>query len=94
MLGPSHPDVAKQFCNLAVLSSNLGRYEDVEHCYLRALEIFQLELGPDDPNVTKTMNNLVINNCSQWLTYSPPHNTPCFCLFVLFVCCFVVCLLV
>lgn len=59
LLGPDHPDVAKQFCNLAVLSSNLGRYDEVEHYYLRALEIFQLELGPDDPNVTKTMNNLV-----------------------------------
>lgn len=59
LLGPDHPDVAKQFCNLAVLSSSLGRYDEVEHYYLRALEIFQLELGPDDPNVTKTMNNLV-----------------------------------
>ncbi len=60
LLGPDHPDVAKQFCNLAVLSSYLGRFDEVEHYYLRALEIFQLELGPDDPNVTKTMNNLVM----------------------------------
>jgi kinesin light chain len=59
LLGPDHPDVAKQFCNLAVLSSNLGHYDEVEHYYLRALEIFQLELGSNDPNVTKTMNNLV-----------------------------------
>ena len=59
LLGPNHPDVAQPLCNLAVRSSTRGRYADVEHCYLRALEIFQLELGPEDPNVTKTMNNLV-----------------------------------
>ena len=31
----------------------------VEYYYQRALEVYQNELGPEDPNVTKTMNNLV-----------------------------------
>ena len=31
----------------------------VEYYYQRALEIYQTELGPDDPNVAKTMSNLV-----------------------------------
>ena len=59
LLGPDHPDVAKQFCNLAILCSHLGRYDEVEHYYQRALEIFQVELEQDNPNITKTMNNLV-----------------------------------
>ena len=59
LLGPNHPDVAKQFCNLAVLCSLLGRNNEVEYYYQRAVEIFEVEFGPDDPNVTNTMNNLV-----------------------------------
>ena len=27
--------------------------------YQRALEIYETQLGPDDPNVAKTKNNLV-----------------------------------
>ena len=33
----------------------------VEYYYERALEIYQTELGSDDPNVAKTLNNLVQN---------------------------------
>lgn len=68
LLGANHPDVAKQFINLAILCAHLGRYDEVEYYYQRALEIYQTELGPDDPNVAKTMSNLVcllvtINDC-------------------------------
>ena len=28
--------------------------------YQRALEIYESQLGPDDPNVAKTKNNLVL----------------------------------
>lgn len=31
----------------------------VEYYYQRALEIYQTELGPDDPNISKTLNYLV-----------------------------------
>ena len=31
----------------------------VEQYYQRALEIYENKLGPDDPNVAKTKNNLV-----------------------------------
>lgn len=59
VLGRSHPDVAKQLNNLALLCQNQGKYEEVEYYYMRALEIYQTKLGPDDPNVAKTKNNLV-----------------------------------
>lgn len=59
MLGKDHPDVAKQLNNLALLCQNQGKYEEVERYYQRALEIYESKLGPDDPNVAKTKNNLV-----------------------------------
>jgi len=73
VLGRDHPDVAKQLNNLALLCQNqisqeerrgvsredmLGKYEEVERYYQRALEIYESKLGPDDSNVAKTKNNL------------------------------------
>ena len=47
----------------------------VEKYYKRALEIYQRKLGPDDPNVAKTKNNLVrlevMELLHQWLCYYP-----------------------
>lgn len=59
VLGKYHPDVAKQLNNLALLCQNQGKYEEVQYYYRRALEIYESRLGPDDPNVAKTKNNLV-----------------------------------
>lgn len=59
VLGKFHPDVAKQLSNLALLCQNQGKAEEVEYYYRRALEIYATRLGPDDPNVAKTKNNLV-----------------------------------
>jgi len=58
--------VAKQYTNLAILSSHLGKYDEVEYYYERALEIYQSELGSDDPNVVKTLNNLVRSVLPYW----------------------------
>jgi len=73
VLGRDHPDVAKQLNNLALLCQNqisqeerrgvsredmIGKYEEVERYYQRALEIYESKLGPDDSNVAKTKNNL------------------------------------
>ena len=51
--------MAKQLSNLALLCQNQGKAEEVEYYYRRALEIYAMCLGPDDPNVAKTKNNLV-----------------------------------
>lgn len=51
--------MAKQLSNLALLCQNQGKAEEVEYYYRRALEIYATRLGPDDPNVAKTKNNLV-----------------------------------
>ena len=59
VLGTNHPDVAKQLNNLALLCQNQGKYEAVERYYRRALAIYEGQLGPDNPNVARTKNNLV-----------------------------------
>jgi tetratricopeptide (TPR) repeat protein len=35
-----------------------GIYEEAERCCQQALEILESKLGPDDPYVAKTKNNL------------------------------------
>ena len=57
-LGPTHPDVAKQLNNLALLCQNQSKFDEVENYYKRAIEIYTKTLGIDDPNVAKTKNNL------------------------------------
>ena len=57
-LGPTHPDVAKQLNNLALLCQNQSKFDEVENYYKRAIEIYSKTLGIDDPNVAKTKNNL------------------------------------
>ena len=42
VLGPEHPDVAKQLNNLALLCQNQGKYNEGEQYYERALHIYQL----------------------------------------------------
>lgn len=81
VLGKDHPDVAKQLNNLALLCQNQGKYEEVEYYYCRALEIYVVRLGPDDPNVAKTKNNLVSED------YSILFNVPLsLVIFIGFVC--------
>lgn len=46
----------------------------VEQYYQRALEIYESKLGPDDPNVAKTKNNLVrYTYCMMYVFTLKPH---------------------
>lgn len=67
VLGTDHPDVAKQLNNLALLCQNQGKYEAVERYYRRALAIYEGQLGPDNPNVARTKNNLVRDEGAKWV---------------------------
>lgn len=67
VLGTDHPDVAKQLNNLALLCQNQGKYEAVECYYRRALAIYEGQLGPDNPNVARTKNNLVREEWAEWM---------------------------
>lgn len=45
-------------CDILIRYFFQTKYEEVEMYYQRALEIYEMKLGPDDPNVAKTKNNL------------------------------------
>jgi len=54
--------VTSRSCSVALLTRYPGGYcthHQVEQYYQRALDIYENKLGPDDPNVAKTKNNLV-----------------------------------
>ena len=52
-------------CRFLFPSQNTNRYSEVEQYYERALHIYQQRLGPDDPNVAKTLNNLASSYLKQ-----------------------------
>ena len=57
-LGPSHPDVAKQLNNLALICQHQEKYDDVEKYFARAIDIYTRNFGANDPHTIKTKNNL------------------------------------
>lgn len=69
--------MAKQLNNLALLCQNQGKYEAVERYYQRALAIYESQLGPDNPNVTRTKNNLVRKEETGGWTEGGGKGLPC-----------------
>jgi CHAT domain-containing protein/Flp pilus assembly protein TadD len=59
-LGLHHPDVASSLNNLAALYRDLGRYQEAEPLYLRALEIRETALGPNHRAVATSLSSLGI----------------------------------
>jgi Flp pilus assembly protein TadD len=46
-LGPEHPDVAADLGALAAILEGLGKHDEADRGYRRALAIFERALGPD-----------------------------------------------
>lgn len=64
VLGKDHHDVSQQLYILAMVCKNQRKYEEAQRYYRRALKIFEFRLGPDDPKIAQTKNNLVrLLNC-------------------------------
>ena len=51
-------ELAAALCNLGELRRRQGRPEEAERCLLRALELFQRELGVDTPHYHAALNGL------------------------------------
>jgi tetratricopeptide (TPR) repeat protein len=58
--GPDHPDVAFVLNSLGVLYKYIGRYDEAERLYRRALAIKENVLGPDHVDVALTLGNLAM----------------------------------
>jgi hypothetical protein len=71
-LGPQHPDLATTLNNLAIVAEKTGRYEDAETYYRRAAALAAAALGPDDPMVAETRQNLEDFCSARGLPLSPP----------------------
>ena len=46
--------------NVALILRKSGRQKAAEPCYLRALEIYEKQLGPDHADVASVLNNLAV----------------------------------
>ena len=57
-LGLSHPDVAHTLNDLAVVCDHLGRPDEAEFLYRRALGIARRTLEPDHPYIATSLENL------------------------------------
>eukprot|EP00741_Cyanophora_paradoxa_P013228 tig00000178_g12777.t1 len=57
-LGPSHPNAAVTANNLAALYGALGRRDEAEALYKRALAIQEAALGPAHPDTAQSLHNL------------------------------------
>ncbi|WP_390842559.1 MULTISPECIES: tetratricopeptide repeat protein [Nostoc] len=51
LLGEEHPDVATSYNNLALLYYSQGRYSEAEPLFQKVLEIAELCLGVNHPNI-------------------------------------------
>ncbi|CAN0360355.1 unnamed protein product, partial [Ascophyllum nodosum] len=50
-------NLARLLCNLAVVRGEQGKYAEADRLFLRAVEIWEIALGPEHPNVATALNN-------------------------------------
>jgi tetratricopeptide (TPR) repeat protein len=55
-----YSDIGTMLNNIALILRKSGRQKAAEPCYLRALEIYEKQLGPDHPDVASVLNNLAV----------------------------------
>ncbi len=55
-----YSDIGTMLNNIALILRKSGRQKAAEPCYMRALEIYEKQLGPDHPDVASVLNNLAV----------------------------------
>ena len=55
-----YSDLGTILNNVALIYRRTGRQKEAEPYYLRALEIYERQLGPDHPDVASVLNNLAV----------------------------------
>ncbi|PYL06392.1 MAG: hypothetical protein DME33_13920 [Verrucomicrobia bacterium] len=55
-----YSDIGTMLNNVAMILRKSGRQKAAEPCYVRALEIYEKQLGPDHADVASVLNNLAV----------------------------------
>ena len=55
-----YSDIGTMLNNIALILRKSGRQKAAEPCYVRALEIYEKQLGHDHPDVASVLNNLAV----------------------------------
>src|SRR5215831_3617188 len=55
-----YSDIGTMLNNIALILRKSGRQKAAEPCYVRALEIYEKQLGPNHPDVASVLNNLAV----------------------------------
>ena len=55
-----YSDIGTMLNNIALILRKSGRQKAAEPCYLRALEIYEKQLGPDHADLASVLNNLAV----------------------------------
>src|SRR5207247_237218 len=55
-----YADIGTMLNNIALILRKSGRQKAAEPCYVRALEIYEKQLGPEHPDVASVLNNLAV----------------------------------
>jgi tetratricopeptide (TPR) repeat protein len=55
-----YSDIGTMLNNIALILRKSGRQKAAEPCYLRALDIYEKQLGPDHPDLASVLNNLAV----------------------------------
>jgi len=55
-----YSDLGTMLNNVALILRKSGRQKAAEPCYLRALQIYEKQLGPDHADVASVLNNLAV----------------------------------
>src|SRR6266513_2231970 len=55
-----YSDIGTMLNNIALILRKSGRLKAAEPCYVRALEIYEKQLGPDHADVASVLNNLAV----------------------------------
>jgi tetratricopeptide (TPR) repeat protein len=60
-----YSEIGTMLNNVALILRKSGRQNAAEPCYLRALEIYEKQLGPDHADVASVLNNLAVYYTNQ-----------------------------
>src|SRR6184192_3896661 len=55
-----YSDIGTMLNNIALILRKSGRQKAAEPCYVRALQIYEKQLGPEHPDVASVLNNLAV----------------------------------